>query len=102
MPNGHGGIPRFGAPVLLALLFACVHATRPPGHSIFFNGLELVLILLFCQRLAWHLCMWQASEYDGAYVSGEESRRARVRSWILTLLFTAAACSTWYFTGGWT
>jgi len=102
MPNGHGGIPRYGAPVLLALLFTCVHLTRPPGHSVFFNVLELVLILLFCRRLAWHLAMWRVSEYDGAYVSGEERGRASVRSWLLMVLFMAAAGAAWYLSGGWT
>ena len=34
---------------------------------------------LTAERLAWHLQMWGASEYDGAYYSAAEKSRARTR-----------------------
>jgi hypothetical protein len=57
---------------------------------------EVVIILLFSWRLAWHLCMWRASEYDGAYVSGEESKRAVIRTVMATLFFSALGCAARY------
>ena len=96
MPNGHGGVPRFGAPVLLAVLFLAVHGARPGEAGMLFDVLEVALVLAFAWRLAWHLFMWQASEYDGAYVSEAESRRAVFMTSLFTVLFAVAGMAAWY------
>jgi hypothetical protein len=81
MPNGHGGIPHFGSPILLALIFFAAAfwplASDASLQSTRF-GICLALAVLVGWRLAYHLHMWRAEEYS-AYMSPEEYRRATRR-----------------------
>jgi hypothetical protein len=88
VPNGHGGAPFLGAPVILLLMFAVVAfvpAFEPLGWG------RLAFPALAGWRLAYHLHMRSADEYDGAYTDPEAYRRARRRYWLFTPLYAVAA-----------
>jgi hypothetical protein len=81
MPNGHGGIPHFGSPVLLALMFfAGAFWPLAPDAALQWARFAVCLALaaLAGWRFAYHLHMWRAEEYSG-YMSPEEYRRAARR-----------------------
>jgi hypothetical protein len=77
MPNGHGGIPKFGSAVVLLILLvgAIVYEETNP----LFRFVSYPLAAGFGWRLAWHLCMYHAMEYGGAYTSRERKRAANFR-----------------------
>jgi hypothetical protein len=82
MPNGHGGFPWMGGPLLLALAAAIVAALPAAVRDRFgwsWAGACLALVGLAGWRLAYHLHMWGADEYGGAYTSPEKYRRAALR-----------------------
>jgi len=90
VPNGHGGAPFLGAPVLFAVLFAIV-AASPAREQIgwFWVAICLVLAALAGWRLAYHLHMRAADEYGGAYTSPDVYRRAALRYCIAAVVYTA-------------
>lgn len=92
MPNGHGGAPFLGAPILLAVLFA-IFAFLPVRDRLGWAwvGIGLVLAALAGWRLAYHLHMRDADEYGGAYTAPDAYRRAARRYWLLAVLYTVLA-----------
>jgi hypothetical protein len=88
VPNGHGGAPFLGAPIILLVMFAVtalVPAFEPLGWG------RLVLAALAGWRLAYHLHLRHSDEYDGAYTNPETYRRARRRYWLLAPVYVALA-----------
>jgi len=96
MPNGHGGVPFLGAPILFAVMFA-VLASLPPGLQGTLGWVRvafcLVLAALVGWRLAYNLHMRDADEYDGAYTPPDEYRRAARRYWVLAPVYTVLSTS---------
>ena len=92
MPNGHGGAPFLGAPILLAVLFA-IFAFLPVRDRLGWAwvGIGLVLAALAGWRLAYHLHMRDADEYGGAYTSPDIYREASRRYWMRAALYTILA-----------
>jgi hypothetical protein len=90
MPNGHGGIPFLGAPVLFAVLFA-VFASLPLRDRLGWTWVAICLALAAMAgwRLAYHLHMRAADEYGGAYTSPDAYKRAAQRYWIAAVIYTA-------------
>lgn len=92
MPNGHGGIPFLGAPILYVVLFATLAWLPLPGAGLL-NWARVALCLGFAAlagwRLAYHLHLRHADGYGGAYTSPEIYRRAVLRYWFFSLLYTA-------------
>ena len=92
MPNGHGGIPFLGAPILYTILFATL-AWLPLPAAGWLSWARVALCLVFAAlagwRLAYHLHLRHADEYGGAYISPEVHRRAVLRYWVFSLLYMA-------------
>lgn len=86
MPNGHGGIPRFGGPVFYATLAALAVAFKLTVPA-------AVLAAIAGWRLAYHLHFWRADEYAGAYTNPDDYRRARLRYWCLGAVYALAAAA---------
>jgi hypothetical protein len=79
MPNGHGGFPYLGGPILFALLFTFFVWLPLPNHvAIIWGRLCVCLILaaMFGWRVAYYIHMYHADEYDGAYTPPEIRQRA--------------------------
>jgi hypothetical protein len=94
MPNGHGGTPFLGAPLLFAVMFTVVAWLPPTARQQLGNGwiaICLLLAALFGWRLAYHLHMWHADEYDGAYTPTDVYRRAFRRYLVLALVYIVLA-----------
>jgi len=79
MPNGHGGIPRYGSPVALTLLLVMLATVEVRSHAGWVGRAAYVVAALIGWRSAWHLMMYPIMEYGGAYVSDEEMAAARSR-----------------------
>jgi hypothetical protein len=96
MPNGHGGVPFLGSPILLAIMFAVLAWLPVEQHSWFGwprVGICLFLAALIGWRLAYHLHMWDADDYGGGYTPPEIYRRAARRYRVLAVLYTAVSLS---------
>lgn len=104
MPNGHGGAPFLGAPILLAVMFA-IFAALPLRDRLgwAWAGICLVLAALAGWRLAYHLHMRAADEYGGAYTSPDAyrqaARRYRIRAVAYALLAAAAGLGILWWRG---
>lgn len=92
MPNGHGGAPFLGAPIICAILFA-VFAALPMRERLGWGwvGLCLGFAALGGWRLAYHLHMRSADEYGGAYTSPDVYQRARRRYLMASVIYTIVA-----------
>lgn len=86
MPNGHGGVPRFGGPLFYAILAALALAFN-------ITAAAAVLAAIAGWRFAYHLHFWGAEEYGGAYTSPEKYRRAKLRYYGFAALYAAAAAA---------
>lgn len=99
MPNGHGGYPFLGGPILLAVLFT-VTAFLPLEARGWLGGLRVAICLLLAAlvgwRLAYHLHLRHSDGYGGAYTSPAVYRRAVLRYWILALLYAAIMTGAGY------
>ncbi len=96
MPNGHGGIPFLGAPILLAILFAAI-AWLPGKLEGGLGWAQVGFCVLLAGglgwRLAYHLHMWNADDYGGAYTSKDVYHRALRRYRALAVVYTAISAS---------
>jgi hypothetical protein len=79
MPNGHGGLPHYGTPVLLGIFWALMVWWQRASASIMPHLLLYLASVLFGWSLAFHLTMWDVMEYGGAYTSEDEMTRAKRR-----------------------
>jgi hypothetical protein len=86
VPNGHGGIPRFGGPILFAVLCAIALVLQQRYAAAAFAALA-------GWKLSYHLHFWRADEYGGAYTDQEAYRRTRLRYWCLGTLYALAAAA---------
>lgn len=92
MPNGHGGIPHYGSPILLALMFfAAAFWPVAPEPALQWTrlGVCVALAALAGWRLAYHLHMWKADEYGGSYLAPEEYRRDARRYAVFAAAYAA-------------
>jgi hypothetical protein len=80
MPNGHGGIPHYGSPILYAILFF-VAVFYPLAADPWLQWARAALCLLLAAlagwRLAYHLHMWDADALQG--YAPEEAYRHDLR-----------------------
>jgi hypothetical protein len=84
VPNGHGGVPRFGGPIFYAVLAGAALAFKlVPAAA--------VLAAIAGWRLGYHLHFWAADEYTGAYTDPSAYRRARLRYWCFGALYALGA-----------
>jgi hypothetical protein len=69
MPNGHGGVPYFGGPILFSILFAII-TSLPVGNDGWLAwprvGICLLLAAAIGWRLAYYFHMYDADDYGGA------------------------------------
>lgn len=79
MPNGHSGIPQFGSVVLIAMVIALLIWWERSTAFILPRVLSLIGAGIFGWRLAFHLTMWNVTEYNGNYASGNQIKNARRR-----------------------
>ncbi|MEX2179286.1 MAG: hypothetical protein WD801_11280 [Gemmatimonadaceae bacterium] len=82
MPNGHGGYPWMGGPILLALTFLVLLFLPLDAQSVAGRARPLVSLVvagLFGCRLAYHLHMRRADAYGGGYTDPAAFRRAKRR-----------------------
>jgi hypothetical protein len=88
MPNGHGGAPHLGAPIIFAVMFAII-AGLPLKARFGWSWIAVCLVLaaLVGWRLAYHLHMRDADEYGGAYTPADAYRRAARRYRILAMVY---------------
>lgn len=91
MPNGHGGVPHYGAPLYLLILWIAVLLNHRHEPRDWVLAVACILAALFGWRLSWHLHMWDAEEYGGAYFTEEGVRLARRKHLAGSLVYAALA-----------
>lgn len=84
MPNGHGGVPFLGAPVVLAILAA---AFGLMGAGWISDGACVAFAALAGWRLAYHLHLRAADEYSGAYTAADAYLRALLKYRIAAVIY---------------
>lgn len=96
MPNGHGGAPFLGAPILFAILFVVV-AWAPPDTGFLPDWFRASQCASFAAvvgwRLAYHLHLRHADEYGGLYTEPEVYKLALRRYWLYSVLYAAVTTS---------
>ena len=102
MPNGHGGVPFLGAPIVFAVMFA-FFASLPFKARLGWTWVAICLLLaaLVGWRLAYDLHLREADEYGGAYTALDVYQRAARRYRILAVIYTVLAtavgfCILWW------
>jgi len=94
MPNGHGGYPWMGGPILLGIVFLILLFLPLDPRSVL-GGTRVILSLLvagiFGCRLAYHVHMRSADAYEGAYTDPAAFRRARRRYLIACVVYSVTA-----------
>ena len=97
MPNGHGGIPRYGSAVtmLLFVLLAYVYYRKEGWAWLGYAGYVLAAALGW--RFAHGLHMWKATDYGGAYTSDDAMHLALGKYAVGSVAYAAAAMAAWYF-----
>ena len=91
MPNGHGGIPWFGSPILLLVVLSALAWLRFSHDAAWTLYAAHPIAALFAWRFAWHLCLYRPTEYGGGYTSDEEMRKARARYYTLSAVLIPLA-----------
>jgi hypothetical protein len=94
MPNGHGAVPRFGSPVILAGLLTLVYLVRARWPWLVDAG--YFLAALFGWRLAFHVHMWAPFEYGAASSSKEMLAEAWRRFRIAAVLYAIVSVLIWF------
>jgi len=97
MPNGHGGIPRFGSPCIAALATVLLIWWARSSHHIAPKVLALLTAGVAGWRLAYHFTMWGVTEYSGAAATPEERKTARRNYLLASLVLVPAASLFVYF-----
>jgi hypothetical protein len=97
VPNGHGGVPRFGSPILLLLVLSGLFWLRSARDVEWTLYPALFGAALLAWRLAWHTHLYGVLAYGGAYTPYEVLRAARKRHLITLLILLPALLVTTYF-----
>ncbi len=98
MPSGHDRLRRFRSPLLLLLLLATLYGVRLYWQSVWALYLAYPLAALFAWGFAWHLCLYNATEYGGTLTDPARLRRARSRSFKMrATLVPVAVLSVYLF-----
>jgi hypothetical protein len=94
MPNGHGAVPRFGSPVILAalLLLAWLLRARWPWLA----GAGYFLAAGFGWRLAFHAHLWAPFEHGAASSSPKMLAEARRRFRIAAISYALGSVLIWF------
>ena len=102
MPNGHGGVPFLGGPIVIALLLAffVAFARDALPRAVWVGGC-VGLAGLIGWRIAYHLHMRHADEYGGAYIEPDAYRRARRRYLLFAPLYAVLAAAAGFLIAGW-
>ena len=99
MPNGHGGIPWFGRPLLYAIGFAIL-AWRPVAGQGTPGWIRVAICLALAALIGWRVAfgrhMWHATEYDGAYTPNDAFNRAQRRYRIAAPIYALVAVCAAY------
>ena len=97
MPNGHGGMPRYGSALMLVVVLMLVYAySRKEGLDwLAYGGYLLAAALGW--RFAHGLHLWKVTEYDGAYTTDEAINRAIYRYLLGSVVYALIAMTAWYF-----
>lgn len=74
MPNGHGGIPKYGSPILLLALTCLLLYLQE--YSSAATYLKFPSAVFLAWRFSWHLCLYNVREYGGHYTSEAELKKA--------------------------
>ena len=91
MPNGHGGVPRYGSPVLLSIVLVALLGLQRSWEARWTLPLAYLVAGLLAWRFAWHLHLYDLMEYDGAYTSPDRLQRAKRAHRLTTLVLVPAA-----------
>lgn len=95
MPNGHGGIPKYGSPILLVVLLGgwiLVVDKENPWYMFRF-----VLAAVLGWRLAWHIFMYDLMEYGGHYQDKNIINKARTKYSVAAIIFIILICTAVYY-----
>jgi hypothetical protein len=94
MPNGHGGYPFLGSPLLLAFFFTVTQAWKVPIPSSL-NTVRVVACIAMAAaagwRLAYHLHMRAADAYSGQFMKDGERATMLRRYTIRAILYAIIA-----------
>jgi hypothetical protein len=94
MPNGHGGYPYMGSPLLLALAFAVLLFLPFDPASAHGRAIPLLLLVIagfFGCKLAYHLHLRAADSYGGGYTEPAAYRGAKVRYRVACVVYSIVA-----------
>jgi|Deesub1362A_J573_1020465.scaffolds.fasta_scaffold00005_72 hypothetical protein len=75
MPNGHGGIPKYGSPALLFVLYLLLfflYAVKDFKWAIYAT---YPVVILLGERLAHHIYLYDVTSYSGACATDEMKRK---------------------------
>jgi hypothetical protein len=97
MPNGHGGVPYLGGPILCTIMFA-IFASLPPGDACWLAWMRVLVCVLLAAavgwRLAYYLHLYRVDDYGGAYTPPDVYRAASRRYWIAAPLYAIITAIT--------
>lgn len=97
MPNGHGGVPRFGSALLLLVFLMLIYAySRKDGLDWLAYG-GYILAAGLGWRCAHGLHLWKVTEYDGAYTTDDAINLALGKYLAGSVVYAVAAMAAWYF-----
>lgn len=98
MPNGHGGMPRFGSALFLLAILLVLYAYHLKAPDVaWLHWLGYPFAAAFGWRFAHGLHLWKVTEYDGAYSSEEAINRAVNLYLIGSVAYAIVAMVAWYF-----
>jgi hypothetical protein len=95
MPNGHGGIPRFGSPILLIILFIIMFILKE--YIPLYNYLKYALALVLAWRLAWHIAMYPTVAYGGQFTSDKELQTTKEKYVFVLIACAVVLCGVAFF-----
>ena len=101
MPNGHGGIPKYGSPFLLLLVLGVLAFLKRTYDADWTVYAAYPAAVLLGWRLAWHLHLYDVMEYEGAHASREELATARKRYRFGAVLWIVVAVSATFALWRW-
>ncbi len=98
MPGGHDRLRRFRSPLVLFLLLATLYWVKLSWQAVWTFYLAYPLAALFAWSFAWHLCLYNATEYGGTLTDPDRLRKAHSRSVKMrAALVPAAVLSVYLF-----